>query len=159
MGRNAKSVAVHLAQGNPNRLTKAEIEHRKKSEVKIGADKIVCPETVKADLVAYKKWQALVKEYQDAKKKNGVDLFKSSDVGILERYCLSYSKWLDYSKKLKRCKTIATIYKWESVLLRLCDSMRKDEDRLLLNVLAKIKNIPKELPPPPVNPMEDEFEI
>ncbi|MDT2245974.1 hypothetical protein P7H16_01645 [Paenibacillus larvae] len=35
-GRHAKPIALHLAEGNPNRLTKEEIKQRQEAEVKLG---------------------------------------------------------------------------------------------------------------------------
>ncbi len=36
MGRNAKSIGLHIAEGNPNRLTKDQVRQRQEAEVKLG---------------------------------------------------------------------------------------------------------------------------
>ena len=45
MGRNAKPIELHLVNGNKRHLMKAEIEHRKRAEVKFGDSKLVCEST------------------------------------------------------------------------------------------------------------------
>jgi len=92
-GRNAKSVKLHLAEGNPNRLTKAEIKRREKAEVKLGSDKLTCPMYVVTDPVAYKKWRDLIYDYNKAKAL-GIEIVKSSDAGILARYCKTFSEYM-----------------------------------------------------------------
>ena len=62
-GRPAKPIELHLLNGNKRHLTKAEIEQRKKSEVKLGEHKLVCPSYVRQDKNAYKKWKEIVKLY------------------------------------------------------------------------------------------------
>lgn len=157
MGRNAQPIKVLQQTGNKH-LTKKEIESRKSSEIKIGSDEIICPDSVKNDLVAYKKWVQITKDYEEAKAR-GVDIFKSSDIGILERYCLNYSFWLEELGKLKRARKIATKKELRISIISLQKELRADEDRLLLNVLAKIKNVPKQEPKQPDNPMETKFGI
>ena len=48
-GRPAKPIDLHMVSGNPSHLTKAEIEHRKKSEIHLGEQKLVCPAYVKTN--------------------------------------------------------------------------------------------------------------
>ncbi|MFA5385999.1 MAG: hypothetical protein WC364_15315 [Eubacteriales bacterium] len=91
-GRNAKPIQLHLAEGNPNRLTKKEIERRQKKEIKLGGDKVTCPMYVVRDPVAYKKWRDLIYDYNRAKAE-GIEIIKSSDAGILARYCKTFSEY------------------------------------------------------------------
>ncbi len=92
-GRNAKPVALHIAEGNPNRLTKEQIRQRQESEVKLGEQdlkKLKKPGFVSKDKVANKLWNELVKEYRSAAEQ-GVELLTSSDVGTLALYCKTFS--------------------------------------------------------------------
>ncbi|ULO08926.1 terminase [Paenibacillus sp. 19GGS1-52] len=94
-GRNAKPVALHIAEGNPNRLTKEEIKQRKESEIKLGISdlkKLKRPKFVTQDKAASKLWNELIKEYQQSADK-GVELLTSTDVGNLALYCKTYSEY------------------------------------------------------------------
>lgn len=178
-GRNAKPIALHLAEGNPNRLTKAEIKARQEAEVKLGADdfkKIKKPSFVSKDKVANKKWNDLIKEYKSAAEQ-GVELLTSSDVGLLARYCKTFSEYenllearqkvenveidqfeleefidageLAYDTNLKALRylsqlaSIDGILKIENAINKKMDQLVKMEDRLFLNPLAKVKNVPR----------------
>lgn len=175
-GRNAKPIALHLAEGNPNRLTKAEIKARQEAEVKLGADdfkKIKKPSFVSKDKVANKKWNDLIKEYKSAAEQ-GVELLTSSDVGLLARYCKTFSEYENLLEAYQRIEHIAEdtdnlyayileqdkytskamaqiaqlasidgILKIENAINKKMDQLVKMEDRLFLNPLAKVKNVPK----------------
>ena len=157
MGRNAQPIAV-LKQTKKKHLTKKEIKDRESSEIKIGSDVIICPETVKNDLVAYKKWVEITSDYKKAKQA-GADLFKSSDVGILERYCINYSMWIEEIDRLKRTRKLIDKKDIRKSIRDTQKEMRADEDRLLLNILAKIKNVPQQEKKQPSNPLEEEYGI
>lgn len=180
-GRNAKPIALHLAEGNPNRLTKAEIKARQEAEVKLGADdfkKIKKPSFVSKDKVANKKWNDLIKEYKSAAEQ-GVELLTSSDVGLLARYCKTFSEYERLLEAYQRIEKIAEdtdnlyayilaqdefamkamaqiaqlasidgILKIETAINKKMDQLVKMEDRLFLNPLAKVKNIPKQAKEP-----------
>jgi phage terminase small subunit len=176
MGRNAKPIGLHIAEGNPNRLTKAEMTNRKNAEVKLGANdlsKLRVPVFVKNDAVAYKHWKQLVKEYKETAAQ-GTELLSSSDVGMLALYCKTYA---DYERLLNSYQTIDKIaydsveldqyieesedfnYKVkqqlrgmiavdgllriETAINKKMDMLIKMQDRLFLNPLAKVKNVPK----------------
>ena len=168
MGRNAKPIELHLVNGNKRHLTKAEIEHRKKAEVKFGDTKLICPSFVKALPAA-----AMVKLYQ------GFNFVRSGDVGVLERYCVAYAEYLDLVEHRQRIREIKIDGMDESLLTAVLpevysrqravktfekidyilsvagllaldkainakmDALVKMEDRLFLNPVAKIKNVPK----------------
>jgi phage terminase small subunit len=89
MGRNAKPISLHLLEGNPNRLTKAQIEARKEAEIHLGDSRLRAPQFVKKDIVAYSKWKECVKIFED------VELVTSADVGHLARYCKTFSEYLN----------------------------------------------------------------
>jgi len=63
-GRNAKPIAIHIAEGNPNRLTKKQIRDRQAAEIKLGTEKpklLKVPNYVKSDEVAHNCWKDLIK--------------------------------------------------------------------------------------------------
>ncbi|MEK3944999.1 terminase [Paenibacillus sp. FSL H3-0310] len=108
MGRNAKPVALQIAEGNPNRLTREQIQQRKDAEVKLGKsdlDRLRPPALVKTDAVALGHWKQALKEYKEAAK-SGANLLTSSDVGLLAMYCRTYS---EYEKLLIQYQTIENI--------------------------------------------------
>ena len=177
-GRNAQPIDMLTAKGKKH-LTKAEIEHRKKSEIKLGKDRLVCPMYVKTDTVAYKKWRDLISDYNKAKAQ-GVELVKSSDAGILARYCKTFSEYqtllrahqriteIHYDcddlnesidgvdiksgdaifsykvkKQIRDLFAISGILSIETAINKKMDMLLKMEDRLFLNPLAKVKNVPK----------------
>jgi len=164
-GRNAKPIALHLAEKNPNRLTKAEIERRQKSEVKLGDQKLKCPGFVKADVNAYAKWKEIIKIYKD------LDFVSSGDIGLLARYCMTFSEYLqllehrkrvgqfnadwseyedrlpeEYIDCLNRYMRLNVDLQIDNAINKKMDQLVKMEDRLFLNPLAKVKNVPKKEP-------------
>ena len=62
MGRNAQPTNILLAKGRKH-LTKSEIEHREKSKIKVGDNKLKCPDFVKNDVNAYIKFKEILKIY------------------------------------------------------------------------------------------------
>ena len=164
MGRNAQPTNILLAKGRKH-LTKSEIEHREKSKIKVGDNKLKCPDFVKNDVNAYAKFKEILKIYKDN------DIVSSSDVGLIGRYCVTFSEYLDLLDKRKKVGTFNTDFdKYEQSLpaefievlnnymrmnvdLQLdnainkkMDMLIKMEERLFLTPLAKIKNIPKKEP-------------
>ena len=177
VGRNAKPIDLIMADGNKRHLTKAEIEHRKNTEIRFGNDKLVCPKHIKNNKNAYAKWKELIRLYKD------FNFVASGDVGMLGRYCMAYSEYLDLierraiinqlsinieehyyiEKELKDAEVTEQriekmIEKYEFILSigglialdkainAKMDALVKMEDRLFLNPLAKIKNVPKKPP-------------
>ena len=177
MGRNAKPIDLIMADGNKRHLTKAEIEHRKNTEIRFGNDKLVCPKHIKNNKNAYAKWKELIRLYKD------FNFVASGDIGMLGRYCMAYSEYLDLierraiinqlsinieehyyiEKELKdegvhEKRIEKMIEKYEFILSigglialdkainAKMDALVKMEDRLFLNPLAKIKNVPKKPP-------------
>lgn len=108
MGRPAKPVGLHIAEGNPNNLTKEQIQQRKAAEVKLGKadlDKLRPPVFVKADVIALAHWKQALKEYKEAAKQ-GAELLTSSDVGLLAMYCKTYSEYEYLLGQYQRIKDI-----------------------------------------------------
>jgi phage terminase small subunit len=141
-GRNPKPIALHLKEGNLSHLTKEEIETRQKSEIKLGQNNFECPDFIKNDEIAYKKWQELIKDYEEAAK-NGIELLTSSDVGLLARYCKTFSEYINLQNQRKKNLTIEELIKIETAINKKMDMLLKMEDRLFLNPLSKVKAIIK----------------
>lgn len=178
-GRNAKPIGLHLAEGNPNRLTKEEIEARKAAEVKLGEKdlaKLKKPTFVVKDKAAAKLWNELIKEYKSAAKQ-GIELLTSSDIGMLAMYCKTFSEYEKLLVQYQRIENIVIdedvlhefidgavvadqvnykalqylsqlaslegILKIETAINKKMDMLLKMQDRLFLNPLAKVKNVPK----------------
>lgn len=173
MGRNAQPVELLMAKGKKH-LTKAEIEQRKNNEIRVGTNKLTCPSYVKSDEIAYKKWKEIIKIYKD------IDFVSSGDVGLLSRYCMTFSEYenlirirkninlLDFNAEdedeiyrafedapdnrvkyiLKKVEYILSsdgLLTLESAINKKMDMLIKMEDRLFLNPLAKVKNVPKQV--------------
>lgn len=178
-GRNAKPIGLHLAEGNPNRLTKEQIKARQDSEVKLGKhelEKLKKPSFVSKDKIANRTWNDLIKEYKSAAEQ-GIELLTSSDVGMLAMYCKTYSEYermlvhyqrlenvvidehildeyisraedvdeVNYKalRYLSQLATVEGILKIETAINKKMDMLLKMQDRLFLNPLAKVKNVPK----------------
>ena len=177
VGRNAKPIDLIMADGNKRHLTKAEIEHRKNTEIRFGNDKLVCQKHIKNNKNAYAKWKELIRLYKD------FNFVASGDVGMLGRYCMAYSEYLDLierraiinqlsinieehyyiEKELKDAEvpekriekmiekyefilSIGGLIALDKAINAKMDALVKMEDRLFLNPLAKIKNVPKKPP-------------
>lgn len=163
MGRNAQPIDILTANGRKH-LTKAEITQRKNSEIKLGDHKLKCPDFVKRDVVAYKKWKEVTKLYKD------IDFVSSGDAGMLARYCMTFSEYqrllinrksvevfeinwdsrwdvmfpLEIRDGINRLLKLDPVLQLESAINKKMDMLLKMEDRLFLNPLAKVKNIPKQ---------------
>lgn len=171
-GRHAQPIEILQANGRKH-LTKEEIEQRKQSEIKFGDGKLRCPDFVKNDVEAFKKWKEVTKLYKD------VDFVSSGDVGLLARYCKTFSEYQEllkayqrvsdihydcseleeliedtndegkylYSFKVKKqlhdLFSISAILTIETAINKKMDMLIKMEDRLFLNPLSKIKNVPQ----------------
>lgn len=174
LGRNAQPVDLLVAKGKKH-LTKAEIEERKNNEIKVGVSKLTCPSFVKNDAIAYRKWKEIIKVYKD------IDFVSSGDIGLLSRYCMTFSEYenllkirdkltiLDYSfdevemtkeilneefnikqinnliRKINFLTSTDGLLNIETAINKKMDMLIKMEDRLFLNPLAKVKNVPKQV--------------
>ena len=141
-GRPAKPIELHLKNGNKRHLTKAEIEHRKESEIKLGKKELLCPAYVKNDMVAFSKWRELKNIFKD------IDFVSSGDVGLIGRYCMTWSEYQASLKTKKQYETdrpndIETILKLGAAINKNMDALTKMEDRLFLSPLSKVRNVPK----------------
>jgi len=99
MGRDAKPIDLLVLEGRKH-LTKAEIEQRRKAQIKTGTSKLTCPEYVLKDPKALEKWQEIKKIYKD------VDFVSSGDIGLLGRYCMTFSEYHEMLDSYQRIKEI-----------------------------------------------------
>lgn len=93
MGRKAKPIALHLLEGNKNRMTKEQIEQRLEGEIKPNTDKVKCPYWL--DDIAADEWDRIVDELIE------LGLMTNVDVSALGVYCDCYSKYVQATKKLE----------------------------------------------------------
>ena len=162
MGRNANPIQLVKARGRKH-LTKKEIDIRLKNEIKTGINELICPDFIKEDKIAYEKWLEIVEIYKDAK------YVSSGDIGLISRYCMTYSEYLelinyrsgfrkididwsdygsllptDFKKGIEGILDMDISYKINNMINRKLELLIKFEDRLFLNPLAKVRNIPKQ---------------
>lgn len=169
-GRNAQPISIVKANGRKH-LTKAEITVREKSEIKFGDNKLKCPTFIKTDVFAFAKWKEITKLYKD------IDFVSSGDVGLLARYCMTFSEYqklLEHRQridsldgvnfedmpvieqrlgeetaakllnKINYILSVDGVLKIDTAINKKMDMLIKMEDRLFLNPLAKVKNVPKQ---------------
>ena len=147
-GRRGKPLQLHLIDGK-SRLTKAEIEFRRENEIHIGTHDFKMPSLVAGIPVAKKKWEEVIGLYLDV----DADFVSTSDSGIIERYCLAYAEYVALQnardeivkKGWSPVKTAHAIEEMnlENSINKKNDMLIKLEDRLFLNPLAKVRNVPK----------------
>jgi len=172
-GRPAKPIQLHLQNGNKRRLTKAEIKQRQESEIKLGGKELLCPAYVKNDTVAFSKWRELKNLFKDIDFISSSDvtligrycktfseyqmLLKSYQcVSEIHYDCEELDEFLDsrdeddnvlfaykVKKQLRDLFSIGAILTIETAINKKMDLLIKMEDRLFLNPLAKVRNVPK----------------
>jgi phage terminase small subunit len=172
-GRRKQPISI-LKQNGKKHLTKKEIADREVSEVKAGVKTLTCPEEVKSDAVAYKKWLEILRVFKQT------DLISSGDVGMLSRYCVTYSSYIGLLERKNKLvsfranwrefkdvlpidfqQAIEDVFKFdaflqlETAINKKLDQLLKMEDRSFLNPLAKIKGRPKQEPKPERTPLEE----
>jgi phage terminase small subunit len=171
MPRHAKPIDVHLALPGKH-LTKQEIADRQAAEIKIEGGTLRCPDFVKSDPVAFKRWRELKKLFR------GFVFVAEADSGCVARYCKTWSEYLSLLSRRARIaemdypETDDAIEQevedhegkrrarkfWEkmeyimstpgliaidkAINAKLAELDRLD-DRLFLNPLAKVRNVPK----------------
>lgn len=154
MGRNAQPIEVIKAKGKSHHLTKAEIERREQYEIKFGGKKITASDMVLQDQTALQKFQHLKKLYED------FEFISAADETLINRYCLTFSEYqqlLEFKRKGKngrRKLTFDEMLKLDSRIDRKQELLVKMEDRLFLNPVARIKNVPKK-EKPKADPLAD----
>ena len=176
MGRSAKPVELLMLEGKKH-LTKEEIEERKNSEIRFGDKKIKCPNYVKNDEVAYKKWKEINKLFKE------FEFVSAGDSELIARYCATYSEYQDLRESYQKIKeihydsaaldeaieaelknedgtsdkifsykvkkqlrdmiSVNALLSIESAINKKAEMLSKMEDRMFLNPISKVKNIPK----------------
>ena len=167
-GRHAKPISLHLQDGNKRHLTKTEIEHRQQSEVRLGTKKMKRPDFVRNDVEAFKKWKELVKLYEDVEFVSSGDIgmlarycmTHSQYLKLLERLKrikdiaqepddvedlieTSEEFTVRIRRQLEDMVSTDGVLRIEKAVNQKLDMLIKMEDRLFLNPVAKVKNIPK----------------
>ena len=162
MGRRAQPIEVIKAKGKSHHLTKKEIERRENSKIKISNKKLIIPDFVKNDLIAFGKWKELNTIYED------IDFVTAPDSGELARYCKHYSEYIELMEQrecikkfevdwenycmqvtefiqdgVNRFLRLDPLMKLEGLINKKSDLLTKLEDRLFLNPVSRIKNVPK----------------
>jgi len=178
MGRNGQPIDLLVAKGKKH-LTAKEKELRKKAEIKFGGRAITCPDYVLKNDVALDKWAEISTLYE------GFDFVSAGDSGLIARYCMTYSEYLDLIQAFQRVKevhydcdeldeaingtyidedterekqlfsakvkkqlrdlfAINALLTIETAINQKMKMLIAMEDRLFLNPLAKVKNIPKQ---------------
>lgn len=150
MSRTAKPIQLYESAGNPNRLTKAEIQRRKDSEIKIKNKTFKASEIVMQDQRALKEFKRLKKLYKE------IEFIGSLDEYIINQYCLSVSELDDLVVALnlarenmkakssaKRIKGLADFMAIDTEVRMKRNEIIKLSDRLYLDPVARTKNVPK----------------
>jgi phage terminase small subunit len=177
-GRRGQPIDILVAKGKKH-LAKNEIKHRKEHEIKLGSKELLCPAYVKNDVAAFSKWREIKHLYSN------VDFISSSDTGMIARYCVTYSEYLNLRERMKRINNIHddgdnlenyiedsdefdnrikkqlmdmistdAILRLETAINKKQDLLVKMEDRMFLNPLARVRNVPKK-EPEKVDPLKD----
>lgn len=150
MSRTAKPIQLYESAGNPNRLTKAEIERRKASEIKIKNKTFKASEAVMQDQRALTEFKRLKKLYKE------IEFVGSLDEYIINQYCLSVSELDDLVEALniareemraksknKRAIGLKNFMDIDVEVRMKRNEIIKLSDRLYLDPVARTKNVPK----------------
>lgn len=144
-GRMRKPIGLHLAEGNPSHLTKAEIEERQEEEIHVPFTDIRHPEYLSGE-------KQLEKFYYYANMLLDIGIFTELDVDCLARYIMAEQLYLQYTNslvKLIKSKDYEQMSKMQGLqdrAFRQCQSCARD---LGLSITSRAKLVvPK--------PLEDE---
>lgn len=136
----AKSLEVMMAEGRSH-LTKAQIE-RKANKVQVGTTgKLICPDYVLSDTIAHRKWVEITRIYRSSS--YGIS---NSDSGHLARYCRCHAEYITLLSKrdeIVKQDDISQIILIDRAINQKISTLNSLEDRLFLNPLSKVKNVPK----------------
>jgi phage terminase small subunit len=153
MPRNAQPPEVIQMNGRSHHLTKAEIERRKATEIKIKNHTFKASELVMADERALKEFKRLKKLYKD------IGFIASLDEHIINQYCLSVSELDDLilalniarnnmksKDAIKQKEGLAMFMALDVEVRQKRSEIVKLSDRLYLNPVSRTKNVPKKHP-------------
>lgn len=141
-GRFAKPIGLHLAEGNPSHLTKAEIEERQNGEINVPFTDVQPPE--------YLTGQKQIDKFNYyAEMLLALGIFTELDVDCLARYIVAESLYLQYTSllsqmiKKKELDDLSRIQTMQDKAFRQCQSCARD---LGLTITSRCKLV---VPPPP----------
>lgn len=149
MGRPKKPIGLHLAEGNPSHLTKAEIEERQNGELDVPFLDVKPPEYLTGE-------KQIEKFNYIAKMLLELDIFTELDVDCLARYIMSEQLYLQYTNlliKLIKSKDFEQMGKIQSLqdrAFRQCDTCAR---RLGLTITDRARLIV----PQPLDDDDDEL--
>jgi phage terminase small subunit len=126
-------------------LTKAFIEERKASELKLGDQVFAVPALVRSDRIAVGVWNHVVKIFQDPA---AAGLVTSVDVGIIATYCKTLA---DYTRINLRIDDDAI-----RIRARLALLIARLSGELFLTPMARIRNVKKPEGNKPKSTLEEE---
>lgn len=172
-GRPAQPVELHLLKGNIRHLTKAEIEERKKAQVQLGEHRLVCPAYVKANKAAHRKWKEIAKLYKDIDfvssadvgmmarycvafaeyldlvghraKVAAIEIDVDDAADAVEALAVKYGtrRAERLFAKVEYLLSVNGLLAIDKAINAKMQTLVQMEDRLFLNPLAKVRNIPK----------------
>ena len=100
-GRNKKPIDLHLANGNPSHLTKAEIEERQAQELEVPFTDVEPPSYLN---------KSQKKKFRDiAKMLLAIGIMTELDVDCLARYVISHDLYLTYTEKVNDLLSIGDV--------------------------------------------------
>ena len=144
-----KPIELHKLEKKTH-LSKKQIEERENSEIKLGDSVFKKTNHILNNEAALEKWEEVVAIYVDA----GIRFVSSSDIGIIERYCITYAEYyelLDLKKEIEtkvndkiKVSAALTKLKIDNNINRKSELLIKMEDRLFLNPLSKIRTVQQE---------------
>jgi phage terminase small subunit len=147
MANNPKPIELHMIDGKTH-LSKEQIEERKNAEIKLGEAVFKKTSRILSNDKALAKWNEITDLYIEA----GVGFVSSSDIGIIERYCITFADyynlvdlrtalWNAYKDNIIVYSEMCEEHKLDQKLERKGELLIKMEDRLFLNPVAKIRAI------------------
>ena len=149
MGRPKKPIGLHLAEGNPSHLTKAEIEERQNGELDVPFLDVKPPEYLTGE-------KQIEKFNYIANMLLKLEIFTELDVDCLARYIMSEQLYLQYTNlliKLIKEKDYEQLRKIQSLqdrAFRQCDTCAR---RLGLTITERARLVV----PQPLEDDDDEL--
>ena len=114
-GRNKKPISLHLANGNPSHLTKAEIEERESQELDVPFTDVKPPSYLNKE--QNKKFKGI------AKMLLALGIMTELDVDCLARYIISQDLFLKYTER------VTDILSSDEVDMQTLNSMQNMQDK------------------------------
>lgn len=152
-GRNPMPMDVQSKIGKKH-LTIQEKEERTKSENKIPKlnleelKKIKAPLKILNDVKSYEYWKLQIQHYIKASE-SGIDILAMSDIDFFTEYCIISSRLDKINKKLNDMYScdgdvlnIDDLNKFELISNRLLKTKISLTEKLFLNPLARMRNVP-----------------